>query len=168
MERERSNSAPPALGHGTTRPTTLYFYCTESDYDAILLHNVIWKSGGASAPVAPGRGQFPDGPYATSVAPDAVGANLEAFRLQFYGAYAINLTHYVAFRCEDDWFPRGVNAAAADSPAQFAWHWVGPAVDDWIIRAPLGQRILDGSDIRKGVSIKILDHGRIPRRQPPQ
>lgn len=180
MNRPRSFSAPPALAsapakgqprtlaHGSTRPTVLYFYCSQSDYEAILLHSALWISAGATAVHGIAKGAFPPGPYATTVGPTALAENLPSFQRQFYGpTYRPNLTHYVAFRFQEGWAPQGHTIMGRGDPAEFAWHWVGPPSNDWIVRTPLatpagGSSINVSGAIISAVRIGIVEHGPIP------
>ena len=163
--RGRSYSSPARL-EPQVRPEFLYFYCDLNNYQAILNARAIWRSGGAPAPgPAVGVGVFPAGAYATSVGPDAIQASLNDFRQQFYGGYPAVLTHYVKFRCTQNWQPEGRNimhigggpVVDNDNPAQFAWHWVNNNLDTVMDRYR-GVNIL--RDV-PAASINIVNYGRL-------
>jgi hypothetical protein len=150
--RARSNSDPlKSTATGRVRPSTLYFYCTAGDYADIVRDNAIWVSGGVPAPAADTtHGGFPVGAYASSTIPSVVRAGIAQFVAQWYGGFAIVLTHYVAFRIDDGWQPEGHNLMTPGTAAQFGWHWVNPHHNRNMTRSGAS---------RQAVAVHITDHG---------
>jgi hypothetical protein len=112
----------------------------------------VWVSGGVPAPAAgAAHGVFPVGAYASSSAARVVRHALQAFTDQWYGGFAIVLTHYIEFRYEAGWEPEGHNLAPGTA-AQFGWHWVNQNANTTMTR---------GGNQRQAVRIDIIDHGLI-------